>query len=73
VVGGGVGDAGETLLAPLRSALARRLTFSQPPRLVRAELGDAAGSLGAALLGWDLLGTQGLGDTEHADSDGSRA
>lgn len=73
VIGGGVGDAGETLLAPLRSALARRLTFSQPPRLVRAQLGDAAGSLGAALLGWDLLGTQGPGDTEHAESDGSRA
>lgn len=56
VIGGGVGDAGETLLAPLRTALASRLTFSQTPRLVRAELGDAAGSLGAALLGWDLLG-----------------
>lgn len=55
VIGGGVGDAGETLLAPLRTALAGRLTFHQAPRLVRAELGDAAGSLGAALLGWDLL------------------
>lgn len=56
VIGGGVGDAGETLLAPLRTAVASRLTFSQAPRLVRAELGDAAGSLGAALLGWDHLG-----------------
>ncbi len=56
VMGGGVGDAGETLLAPLRTAMTSRLTFSQAPRLVRAELGDAAGSLGAALLGWDLLG-----------------
>jgi glucokinase len=55
VIGGGVGDAGETLLAPLRKALAAHLTFAQAPRLVRAELGDAAGSLGAALMGWDLL------------------
>jgi glucokinase len=55
VIGGGVGDAGETLLAPLRKALASRLAFHQVPRLVRAELGDAAGSLGAALMGWDLL------------------
>jgi len=68
VIGGGVGDAGETLLAPLRAALASRLTFSQPPRLVRAELGDAAGALGAALLGWDLVGS-----TESADSDGSHS
>jgi glucokinase len=63
VVGGGVGDAGETLLIPLRKALAARLAFHQAPRLVRAELGDAAGSLGAALMGWDLLG----------DGDGSQS
>jgi len=68
VIGGGVGDAGETLLAPLRTALASRLTFSQAPRLVRAELGDAAGSLGAALLGWDLLD-----DAARSDSDRSQS
>lgn len=63
VIGGGVGDAGETLLAPLRTAVALRLTFSQAPRLVRAELGDAAGSLGAALLGWDLLSDPASGES----------
>jgi glucokinase len=63
VIGGGVGDAGETLLSPLRTALSERLTFSQAPRLVRAELGDAAGSLGAALLGWDLFGYGDVGDS----------
>jgi glucokinase len=68
VMGGGVGDAGETLLAPLRTALAGRLTFHQAPRLVRAELGDAAGSLGAALLGWDLLGESDFGDNDGSQS-----
>ncbi len=68
VMGGGVGDAGETLLAPLRTALTSRLTFHQAPRLVRAELGDAAGSLGAALLGWDLIGERELGDNDRSRS-----
>jgi glucokinase len=68
VIGGGVGDAGETLLAPLRTAVASRLTFSQAPRLVRAELGDAAGSLGAALLGWDLLSDPATGDSDRSQS-----
>jgi len=68
VIGGGVGDAGETLLAPLRTALSGRLTFHQAPRLVRAELGDAAGSLGAALLGWDLIGASDSGDDDGSQS-----
>jgi glucokinase len=55
VLGGGLAEAGEALLVPLRSALDQRITFHRIPRLVRAELGDTAGCLGAALLALDLL------------------
>jgi glucokinase len=52
VVGGGLAQSGDLLLAPLREALASRLTFQRAPRIVRAALGDRAGLLGAALLAW---------------------
>ncbi|MFB9239813.1 ROK family protein [Plantactinospora siamensis] len=55
VVGGGLAEAGEQLLGPLRTALARRLTFHREPALVGAALGDEAGCLGAALLALDGL------------------
>ncbi|RKN09829.1 ROK family protein [Streptomyces radicis] len=54
VVGGGLAEAGETLLAPLRTALAARTTFQRAPEILPAALGDAAGCLGAGLLAWDL-------------------
>lgn len=57
IVGGGLAEAGETLFAPLRAAIAERITFQQLPRIVPAALGDAAGCLGAGLLAWDLLTT----------------
>jgi glucokinase len=53
VLGGGLAEAGEALLAPLRTALDRRVTFHRLPLVVRAELGDNAGCLGAALLALD--------------------
>jgi glucokinase len=53
VLGGGLAEAGEALLAPLRTALDQRITFHRMPRLVRAALGDTAGCLGAALLALD--------------------
>lgn len=55
VVGGGLAEAGDTLVGPLRVALRARLTFHREPRLVRAVLGDGAGCLGAALLALDTL------------------
>jgi glucokinase len=55
VLGGGLAEAGEALLAPLRVALDARTTFHRIPSLVRAELGDNAGCLGAALLALDSL------------------
>jgi len=56
VLGGGLAEAGPLLLEPLREALEQRRTFHRLPRLARAELGDEAGCLGAALLALDLIG-----------------
>ena len=55
VLGGGLAESGEALLAPLRIALDARITFHRVPRIVRAALGDTAGCLGAALLALDTL------------------
>ena len=50
IVGGGLAEAGEQLLSPLRTALRERIAFFTEPQIVRAKLGDEAGCLGAALL-----------------------
>ncbi|MFG2918600.1 ROK family protein [Kitasatospora sp. NPDC048298] len=55
VIGGGLARAGEPYFAPLREALAARLTFQAMPQLVPAELGHEAGCYGAGLLAQDLL------------------
>jgi glucokinase len=55
VLGGGLAEAGEALLRPLREEFAKRLTFHRMPAIVRADLGDVAGCLGAALLALDHL------------------
>ncbi|MEV6250554.1 ROK family protein [Streptomyces sp. NPDC051742] len=57
IIGGSLAEAGETLLAPLRAAVAERITFQKLPTIVPAALGDTAGCLGAALLARDLLAT----------------
>jgi glucokinase len=53
VVGGGVADAGELLLEPLRAELRRRACVAPVDRIavVPAELGPSAGAVGAALWG----------------------
>jgi glucokinase len=53
VLGGGLAEAGEALLNPVRAAFRERVTFHRVPEIVRAELGDNAGCLGAALLALD--------------------
>jgi glucokinase len=58
VIGGGLAEAGDTLIVPLDAALRAKLTFQYRPALVRAELGDAAGSLGAGLMALSLLEDQ---------------
>ncbi|MFD6423232.1 ROK family protein [Streptomyces sp. NPDC060198] len=55
VVGGGLAQSGDQLLVPLRERMAERATVQSVPALVRAELGDRAGCLGAGLLAADLL------------------
>ncbi|GLY08050.1 sugar kinase [Actinoplanes sp. NBRC 101535] len=58
VLGGGLAEAGDALLTPVRAAVAARVTFHRSPEIVRAGLGDAAGCLGAALLALDALPAQ---------------
>lgn len=58
IIGGGLAEAGETLFAPLRTAVEERLTFQTLPLIVPAALGDAAGCLGAGLLAWDRLSVE---------------
>jgi glucokinase len=58
IVGGGLAEAGETLLRPLGAAVESRITFQKLPRIVPAALGDTAGCLGAGLLAWDLLSVE---------------
>ena len=58
VIGGGLADAGELLLVPIREAYATLvLAFDHRPpvRIVGAELGADAGAIGAGLLALDLL------------------
>jgi glucokinase len=56
VIGGGLAEAGETLLAPLRRAVGERLTWRPPPRIERSPLGPRAGRFGAAVLAWQAVG-----------------
>lgn len=51
VIGGGVAEAGERLLQPLRAEVRRRVTLVPPEAIsiVAAELGPFAGAVGAAL------------------------
>jgi glucokinase len=51
VVGGGVAQAGEALLAHARAEVERRVKVSVPVEIVPAELGVLAGAIGAALRG----------------------
>ena len=50
VIGGGLAQSGDFLLAPLASLVAERVRVQQPPSLARARHGMRAGLAGAALL-----------------------
>jgi glucokinase len=59
VIGGGLAEAGELLLAPTREAYADLVLAHDhrpPARIVGAELGADAGAVGSVLLARDLLG-----------------
>ena len=49
ILGGGLAEAGATLLTPLQAQVAGLLRVSAPPQLVQATAGENAGLLGAAL------------------------
>ncbi len=52
VLGGGVAQAGDTLLLPLRERLSAALAWREAPRITTAALGVEAGRIGAAMLGF---------------------
>lgn len=58
VIGGGVSNAGEALLVPLRAAVARYTLESlrDGVRIVGAALGERAGVVGAGLAAWEAVG-----------------
>jgi glucokinase len=58
VIGGGVSNAGEALLTPLRAAVARYALASlrDGVRVVGAALGERAGVVGAGLVAWEAAG-----------------
>lgn len=64
VVGGGLADLGERLLAPVRRALRERVmagAHRPPVEIMGAELGERAGAIGAALLPGER------GETQRSD------
>ena len=52
VLAGGLAGAGEALRRPVAAALARRLTWREPPAVAMSPLGPDIGVHGAALLAW---------------------
>jgi glucokinase len=55
VFGGGLSNAGETFLKPIRDYLDSSLTFQRKPRLEIAHYGSMAGTIGCAILAFDLV------------------
>ena len=56
VIGGGLVEVGELLLEPVRRAYVDQVMAAEERpdvRIVAAELGERAGAIGAALLGWE--------------------
>jgi glucokinase len=59
VIGGGISEAGEALLAPLRARVEELLNIHRRPLIVPASLGQNAGLIGSALKARELLVTTG--------------
>ncbi len=71
VLGGGLSQAGNLLLDPLRVRLGDRLTFQRRPELVRAAFGDEAGCLGAGILAWEAAGVRPRLEPATSDAGGN--
>lgn len=50
IIGGGLSKAGDVYMEPLRQRIADLLAWREAPQIVTAQLGDAAGRWGAAIL-----------------------
>lgn len=55
VFGGGLAKSGELLLSPISSALDEALTFQRKPELKIAHYGALAGTIGCAMMAFDLV------------------
>ncbi|CAN2227690.1 NagC Transcriptional regulator/sugar kinase [Candidatus Nanopelagicaceae bacterium] len=55
VFGGGLSNAGDTFLNPIQDYLDASLTFQRKPRLEIAHYGAKAGTIGCAMLAFDLV------------------
>ncbi|WP_058727438.1 ROK family protein [Curtobacterium oceanosedimentum] len=66
VVGGGLGESGERLLAPLRTAVDARLGWRPAPRIEQSLAGSGAGLAGAALLARTAAGSSPAATTPPA-------
>ena len=58
ILGGGLAEAGDALLDPVRSALASRVTWRAVPPVELSPLTPRAGLLGAAVLAWRAAGLE---------------
>ena len=56
VLGGGLAEARDALLVPVRSELTDRLVWRPAPAVELSALGARAGQLGAAVLAWQSIG-----------------
>lgn len=65
IIGGGLAEAQERLLQPVRDALATLLTWQRMPRVVGAAFGGNAASLGACLLAREACAAR-PGDAEKS-------
>ncbi len=59
VLAGGISEAGDALLGPVRAELAARITWRDPPPVRQSALGGRAGLIGAAVLAWQRLARDG--------------
>ena len=57
VFGGGVAQAGSLLLEPIAKELKNKLTFQKLPELRIAAFGTQAGTIGCAMMAFDLINT----------------
>jgi glucokinase len=63
VLGGGLARAGDTLLAPLRTALTELLVWRRPPAIMLSQLGSQAGRIGAGMHAFRTLGYAAVTDS----------